>query len=55
MTDEQIKTMLEEIIEYVDYDLYKSYFVPECWECSPEEAKKEINALVAIARKHMKE
>jgi hypothetical protein len=44
MTDEQIIEMLKELVEDIDYDIYKDMFVHEY--ISP-------NSLIEIAKKHM--
>lgn len=51
MSDDQVKAMILEVIENVDYDIYKS-FLPECSE-DPEESEEEMEKLIAVCRKHL--
>ncbi len=51
MTDEQIKAMILEVIQEVDYDTYKN-FLPECSE-DPEYAEEEMTTLIDIVKKHL--
>ena len=53
MTDEQILEMLKELVEWIDYDIYKAYFVEACWECSEDEAVEAVQKLVDIVKKHV--
>ena len=46
MTDEQIKTMLKELVEHIDYDIYKEMFV---YEDGDDEM---IQTLTDIVKKH---
>lgn len=52
MTDKEILKMLEEIVQEVDYDIYKSLFVKACME-SPEDAKAARERLVEIVKKYL--
>lgn len=53
MEDEQIRAMLSDLVNHIDYDIYKSLFVPECREDSDEEVEAQIDELVKIVRTHM--
>jgi len=54
MDDAEIRAMLEELIKEIDYDIYKSYFVPECREDSDEEVEAQIERLVMIVKSKWK-
>lgn len=51
MDNDQIRSMLEELIKTIDYDIYKSYFILECREDSDEEVEAQIDELVKIVQK----
>ncbi len=53
MTDDQIRAMLADVVNHVDYDIYKSIFVPQCREDSDEEVEAQIDELVKIVRTHL--
>ena len=53
MTKKQITAMIMDIIREVDYDTYKA-FLPEYTE-DPEENKEQMERLVKIVQKHLKE
>ena len=46
MNDEEIKDMLKELVEHIDYDIYKEMFV---YEDSDDEM---IQLLISIVKKH---
>lgn len=45
MTEEQIKAMLAELIEEIDYDIYKEIFIYN--------EDDDINTLIEIVRKYI--
>lgn len=49
MTDEQITNMLKEIIEFVDYDIYKDFFEEDEFSGGSEE---DVKQLINIVRKY---
>lgn len=51
MTNEQIEKMLLQVINELDYDLYK-FFDPELSE-DPEESEELMERLVEIVKKHI--
>ena len=53
MTDEQIREMLSDVVQEVDYDLWKSIFLETHWECDPEEGEARLDRLVDIAKGHL--
>lgn len=53
MTDKKIKKMLSDIIDYVDYDIWKAYFKPS--EDEHEDASDaDLKQLIEIVKKHLK-
>ena len=52
MNKTQIKKMILEVLEMVDYDVYKSFLKDssEDWES----AKEEMEQLISIVEKHLK-
>lgn len=53
MTDSEIVEMLKELIEEIDYDLYKAAFVENCIE-DQEENQAHVDRLMEIVKKHTK-
>lgn len=53
LTDEQIRSMLKDVIGEVDYDIAKSYN-PRLSE-DPESAELSMRRLVQIVRTHLKD
>jgi len=53
MTDERIKEMILDIVEEIDYDIWKLDYNWETAECSPKEIDDNIAALVKIVRRHL--
>lgn len=51
MTKKQIKEMILDLLQHVDYDLYKGFLKEssEDWET----AKEELDNLIKIAQKHI--
>lgn len=52
MNDKEILSMLKEIVQEVDYDIYKHIFVKGCSE-SPEDSKATRERLIEIVKKHL--
>lgn len=51
MTKSQAIKLLKELIQNIDYDIYKSYFVnPE----EPEFTEQQLDELIEIIQKHVK-
>lgn len=48
MNDKEIKQMLSDLINEIDYDIYKSYFVYE-----DDEHGLDLTPLVEIVKKHL--
>ena len=53
MTDKEIQKMILELIEIVDYDIYKS-FLPEYSELTKEDINQQLEELVNVVKKHIK-
>ena len=51
MTDEQIKNMVSDIVNTVDYDIWKDIFSPEPED--PEWSQNLIDELILVAKKHI--
>lgn len=51
MTDEQIEKMLKELLNEIDYDIYKSYFKYD----SDSDEYLDLEPLFEIIRKHLKD
>lgn len=49
----KIKKMVLELINELDYDLYKE-FLPECSSLSEEEINNNLDTLIDIVRKYVK-
>lgn len=48
MSDKEIKQMIAELIQEIDYDIYKSYFIHE-----DDEQEHDLSELVEIVKKHL--
>lgn len=48
MSEKEIKQMLSDLINEIDYDIYKSYFVYE-----DDEEGQDLSPLVEIVKKHL--
>ena len=51
MTDDEIQVMLMDVINHLDYDIYKS-FLPELAE-DPEGSKRIMEELISVVRDHL--
>ena len=51
MTDEQIKNMVSDIVNTVDYDIWKDIFSVEPED--PEWSQNLIDELIRVAKKHI--
>lgn len=52
MNDDEIKMMILNIVQEIDYDIYKD-FMPECSE-DPDGIEERMESLVEIVKKHLK-
>lgn len=52
MTNNKIKKMILDLMEHLDYDMWKNY-TPHTSELSKEEIDAEMGELVAIVKKHL--
>ena len=52
MTKAEALELLKDIVEELDYDIYKNIFIENCME-DPEAAEVSQNALLAVLKKHI--
>jgi len=52
MTDKQIMKMISELVQEVDYDIWKGMFEEDCME-EPEMAKENQKTLLKIVKKYL--
>lgn len=52
MTKAEAIELLKDIVEELDYDIYKSIFIEDCME-DPEAAEASQNALLDVLKKHI--
>lgn len=53
MTYDQIREMLSDIIQDIDYDIWKQGYNSETAECSPAEVSNNYAALISVVRQHL--
>jgi ferritin-like metal-binding protein YciE len=51
MTEKQILEMLKELVQEIDYDTYKSYFV---YDLEEDDEGQDPEPLVEIVQRHLK-
>lgn len=52
MTDKQMMKMLSDLVQEIDYDIWKEMFVKDCME-DPELAEKNKADLVKIVKRYL--
>jgi predicted hydrolase (HD superfamily) len=52
MNEDQATSLLKELLEEIDYDLYKDTYVEQCME-DPESSRDRQEALMNVLKKHV--